>query len=125
MMVDDARGQLEAAALERLVRIGGPEFLVEMIDLFLEHAPQRVETARTAYTAGDMSTVYRAAHSIKSTAANLGARSLQDVAARLEERAAAEDTQGMAPLLDELEGSYQRLRPELEMERDRRKGAGT
>ncbi len=123
-MTEDARDSLEPAALDRLFRIGGQEFVIEMIELFLEHAPQRVEAAGTGFAEGDMSTVYRAAHSLKSTAANLGARSLQDVAARLEERAAAKEVEGMASLLDELKRSYQRLRPELEMERDRRKGAG-
>jgi HPt (histidine-containing phosphotransfer) domain-containing protein len=124
-MAEEGKGQLDPAALDRLLRIGGQEFLIEMIELFLEHAPQRVEAARTGFDEGDMSALYRAAHSLKSTAANLGARSLQDVAARLEESAATGETEGMAPLLDELERSYQRLRSDLEMERDRRKGTGT
>lgn len=125
MSADEATRALDPAALERLFRIGGQEFVVEMIELFLEHAPQRLETARTALDAGDMTAVYRAAHSLKSTAANVGARGLQSAAERAEGRAAAEDAQALSPLLEGMEHHYERVRPELETERDRRKGAGT
>ena len=39
---------IEGAALDRLLRIGGQEFLLEMIDLFLENAPQRIRAAQDA-----------------------------------------------------------------------------
>lgn len=125
-MSPEAAGEvLEDAALDRLLRIGGQGFLVEMIELFLEHAPQRLAVARQSYDAGDLTTVYRAAHSLKSTAGNLGARLLQGCAAQVEERAAAGDAEAIAPLLDEMERRYARVRTDLETERDRRKGAGT
>lgn len=114
---------METAALERLDRIGGREFVLEMIELFLEHAPQRLAAGRSALEAGDLVSVYRAAHSLKSTAANVGARPLQDTAARAESRAAAEDQEALAPLLDEMERRFERVRVELMAERDRRKGA--
>lgn len=116
---------VDAAALERLSRIGGQEFLIEMVELFLEHAPQRLTTANEAYAAGDLKTVYRTAHSLKSTAANIGAARLQSLAAELEERAAAGDAAAAGPMLEELNRRYERVRPELERERDRRKGRGT
>lgn len=123
MSADEGRRVLDPAALERLLRIGGQEFLVEMIELFLEHAPQRLATARAAFEAGETTTLYRAAHSLKSTAGNLGARALQDSAEQAEARAAAEDLEAILPLLDEMEERYERVRSELESERDRRKGA--
>lgn len=113
---------LDTAALERLTRIGGQPFLLEMIELFLEHAPQRLASAREGFAAADYAVVYRAGHSLKSTAGNLGARDLQRVAERLEARAAAEDAPAIGPLLDELDARYDQLRPRLESERDRRKG---
>lgn len=116
---------VDPGALERLNRIGGQEFLVEMIELFLEHSPQRLDAAHEALRDAEVSAVYRAAHSLKSTAANLGASALQAAAARVEDRAAAEDVKSLAPLLDEMNRQYERVRPELEAERDRRKGAGT
>lgn len=116
---------LDPAALERLNRIGGQSFLVEMIDLFLQHAPERLAAAREAFAAGDMKAVYRAAHSLKSTSGNLGARALQATAEQVESRAVAEDAETIPPLLDELDRRYAAVRPELEAERDRRSGNPT
>lgn len=122
--MDETTRVLDPAALERLMRIGGQEFLVEMIELFLEHAPQRLAAARAAFDAGDITAVYRAAHSLKSTAGNLGARALQSVAERAEARAAAEEVGTLPALLDDMNQAYERVRPQLEAERDRRRGAG-
>jgi len=113
---------LDAGALERLDRIGGREFVLEMIDLFLEHSPQRLASGRAAFEAGELNGVYRAAHSLKSTAANLGARALQSTAERAESRAAAGDTEALGPLLDEMERSFERVRLDLTAERSRREG---
>lgn len=125
MRADEAKRVLDPAALERLLRIGGQDFLIEMIELFLEHAPHRLAAARAAFDAGEITTVYRAAHSLKSTAGNLGARALQATAEQAETRAAAEDVEAIPPLLTEMEERYERVRGELETERDRRKSAGT
>ena len=117
------RRVLDDSALARLDRIGGGEFIVEMIELFLENAPIRLANAREAYDAGEPATLYRAVHSLKSTAANLGARSLQRAAEAAEERAKAEDMDALPPLLDDLDRRYEEARTELEAERDRLKGA--
>ena len=113
---------IEGAALDRLLRIGGQEFLLEMIDLFLENAPQRIRAARDAVEAGDADGVYRAAHSLKSTAANLGARPLQRLAERLESRAAEGDVEALPPLVEEVARRYEQVRHRLESERKRRSG---
>ena len=113
---------VETAALERLLRIGGQEFVLEMIDLFLEHAPERIRAATRAAEAGDAQGLYRAAHSLKSTAANLGARGLQGIAEQVEGRAAAKDLGAIPRLLDEMAARYEDVRQRLEAERKRRSG---
>jgi HPt (histidine-containing phosphotransfer) domain-containing protein len=115
---------VQEAALERLVRIGGQTFLIEMIDLFLEHAPQRMRSARTAFAEGDHRSLYRSANSLKSTAGNLGARALQHVAERLEAKAVERDMETIPPLLDEMARRYEDVRDRLEAERRRRSGSG-
>ncbi len=125
MSAPGAEAVLDPGAIERLDRIGGREFVLEMIDLFLEHSPQRLSAGRTAFEGGDMTGVYRAAHSLKSTAANLGARALQSTAEQAESRAAAEDREALAPLLDDMERHFQSARLELIAERSRREGTGT
>ena len=123
MIEAGAEPVLEAAALDRLLRIGGQEFVVEMIELFLENAPERLRAARAAHEQSDHQALYRAAHSLKSTAANLGARRLQHAAERTEARASAKDTVALQPLLDEMNRRYDQVRERLEAERDRRRRA--
>lgn len=115
-------GVVDPAAVERLLRIGGPEFVVEMIDLFLEHAPARTAAARDALEAGDMTALYRAAHSLKSTAANLGARSLQEIAAQVEALAADGDAEAAAPLLAKMAARCDDALSALAAERSRLSG---
>lgn len=113
---------LNAGALDRLLRIGGQDFLLEMIDLFLDNAPQRLATARAALEGGDHPAIYRAAHSLKSTAGNLGAGALQAVSERVEDRASAGDAEALPPLLAEMDRCYEKVRDRLEAERRRRRG---
>ncbi|HEX6309883.1 MAG TPA: Hpt domain-containing protein [Longimicrobiales bacterium] len=80
---------LNAAALERLRRIGGSKLLRDMAVLFLESGPDRVRSLLEGAEAGDAVRVERAAHSLKASAGNLGALRLQEAAAALELGAAA------------------------------------
>lgn len=113
---------VDGAALDRLLRIGGQSFLLEMIRLFLENAPQRLAAARIALEQGDHQGLYRAAHSLKSTAGNLGAHRLQAASERLEARAVAKGPEPLGPLLDEMDRCYEQVRDRLETERRRRRG---
>src|SRR5262249_18736311 len=70
-----------------LDHLGGPAFIVEMIDTFIGQATQAVARMRAAVQADDLVTVARAAHSLKSGAANLGAERLRDAATVLEAEA--------------------------------------
>ena len=115
---------MEAGAIARLDRIGGSGFVIEMIELFLENAPRRLDAARQAYDREDAAALHRAVHSLKSTAANLGARSLQATAESAESRARSEDMDAIPPLLDDLERDYEEAREALEAERDRLRSAG-
>lgn len=116
------RPVVDEQALSRLDRIGGNEFVVEMIELFLENAPQRLRAAREALAGRDVPGLHRAVHSLKSTAANLGARQLQGTAEAAEARASEDDLDALPPLLDDLDRLYEEVRSELTAERDRRKG---
>jgi len=82
---------LDATALARLARLGGESLVARMIAIFLDNAPQRVAAATRAAAAGDAPVVERAAHSLKSMAANIGARRLQDAAEILETGIAMHD----------------------------------
>lgn len=110
---------VDPAAVDRLRRLGGQEFLVEMIDLFLENGPTRLEAVRAGLAAGEAREVHRAAHSLKSTAGNLGGRAVQALSQQIETLAAGGGLEGVAPLVTELETRFDELRERLEQERNR------
>ncbi len=73
-------------ALERIAKLGGKGLVRKMIDAVLDNATQRVESAQQALAAGDHEALGRAAHSLKSSAANVGAARLVALAKEIEER---------------------------------------
>lgn len=109
-----AEDSLNSSALHRLRQLGGDHFLAEMIDLFLEYVPQRIEAALEAERRGDYATVARAGHALKSTAGNLGATSLHTLAVEIEQEAREGQREHIRALLRELECAFERARAGLE-----------
>jgi two-component system, sensor histidine kinase and response regulator len=73
------RAIIERAALDNiraLQRDGMPDLMSKIIHKYLDHAPQLLQNLRTAMAQGDASSVRQAAHSLKSSSANLGANEL-------------------------------------------------
>jgi HPt (histidine-containing phosphotransfer) domain-containing protein len=108
----------DQSALDRLQRFGGPKLLGEMIALFLVAAPERIEAARTAGAEGDVEGAERALHSLKSSAAQLGAMRMQRISEQGEHRARAGTLDGLAPLIEELEQELARVKDWLTTTRD-------
>lgn len=102
----------------RLNKIGGPNFVGQMIDLFLEEAPERLVAAREAEKAGDLEAVANAAHSLKSSARNFGAERLADRAENIEVKVRAKSGEDISALLDGLEQAYAPVKVWLETQRD-------
>jgi HPt (histidine-containing phosphotransfer) domain-containing protein len=70
---------------------GDRELLLELIDVFLEDAPQRIQAVRRALAAHDAEALYRAAHALKGSAGNFGAPDVVSRAIRLEALAREND----------------------------------
>src|SRR5215831_17432468 len=105
---------LDPAALERLQRLGGGAFVAKMIELFVDYAGGKVAAARVAQAAGNLAGVQEAVHPIKSSAGNVGARRVQELALQLEQLA-REGVGGPLPgLLVELENAFAATKAELE-----------
>jgi two-component system, cell cycle response regulator DivK len=66
----------ERAALERLTRFGGTQLMTELVAVYLEDTPKRITTAYNALRSRDTVALAKAAHSIKSSSAQLGAEEL-------------------------------------------------
>jgi HPt (histidine-containing phosphotransfer) domain-containing protein len=80
---------LDRSALLRLERLGGAKLLRQMIGLYLEHGPGRVQAIADGVADRDAAAIERAAHTLKSSAGNLGALRLQHAAEALEAVAAS------------------------------------
>ncbi len=99
----DNEPPIDPAALERIHKIGGAKLVGKIIALFLENAPQRLEAARQGERSGDLAAVEQAVHSLKSSAGNVGATRLQELAATIEELAEKGEADPLPGLLVELE----------------------
>jgi len=83
--VTDVPGEsawVDKTVLSRLIEDIGPEIVGRTIDLFLEQAPARLTAVRDGLRRADLGTTAEALHSIKSSAAMLGAAGLSEVAGR-------------------------------------------
>ena len=72
---------LDMSVVEELLSFsddGDPELLLDLIQMFLDDGPSKVDAVTQGLAAGDFDKMERAAHSLKGSSGNLGARLLQD-----------------------------------------------
>ena len=75
---------IDDAVQARLVRLGGQRLQRRMIEAFLTHTSARAEAIAAAGISGDLQAMEVAAHSLKSSAGNLGAERLRHLCGALE-----------------------------------------
>jgi len=92
---------------------GDQELLAEMVNLFVEDAPNLLATMREAFDRGDMAVLERSAHSLKGAASNLSAQVTAAAAFRLEKDAKNMDAESVKASLAEVERAVGRLLPVL------------
>ena len=105
---------LEQSALDRLKEWGGDKLLGQMIRLFLENAPGRMNQIRAGVDGGDVRESEKGAHSLKSSSANVGAYHLRTIAADMERAAAGGDTAAVVAMLPSLESAFSQAITALE-----------
>src|SRR5882672_2239813 len=106
-------------SMRPLQRAGRPDVIPRVIGLYLSNAPSMMEELQTAVERGETATVYRLAHSLKSSSAMVGALRLSALCKTLEARA-RETQEGAVPDgLPEIEAEYARV-----VEALRKLGAG-
>ncbi len=94
------------------------EFVVEALDDFVKHAPGSLQTMRRALAEGRAEELHRAAHTLKSNSATLGATALRDAARELEAlgKAGRLDETSLAKLAH-IEAEFNRIRPVIQQKR--------
>ena len=109
----------DPAAIERLLKLGGPKFTLEMIDLFGSYGAKKIAEARQARQAGNLAALAEAAHPLRSSAGNVGAVRVQELATQLESSARESKADLAGAQLDELERAFGEARSFLEAEKVR------
>ncbi|MGI8792104.1 MAG: response regulator, partial [Acidimicrobiales bacterium] len=100
---------LDPAKMSELEAIGGSDFVGKIMRLFLTAAPERMEALCSALDAGDADATSRAAHVLRGSAANIGARPLSDACATAEEAARAGDLESAAQAVEQAARQLERV----------------
>src|SRR5262249_52882006 len=101
---------------------GRANLVVEIIDLFLQTTPVRLEGLRDAHRTGDTAGFLSVAHSLKGAAIQLGARGIAELCSRVQTEARGGDVFAARAILEELEEEYQKVSGVLQAERTRLAG---
>jgi len=110
---------LDARALEAIRSLGGtqtPDLLEQIVRLYFESATQLMSAIRAGLAAADNDQIRVAAHTLKSSSANLGAHALAELCKKLELAARANAVSRDAPAWSEVEAEYERVRAALQQE---------
>jgi len=105
---------IDREAWETMKSMTEPAFLVELIDVYLMDSPQLIEQMRIGLATGEVETVRRAAHSLKSNSASFGAMRVADVSRELEMLAKSGTLDGGTSKLAAVEAAYAQFLPVLE-----------
>lgn len=103
---------IDRPTFEELKQMSGDDFIDELIDAFLEDAPNMITNMETALAARDVDSFRRNAHSLKSNANTFGAVQLGLLARELEFMA-REKNLDIGNRLEVLKEAYQNAAEEL------------
>ena len=104
---------LDDDALKNLRDLGGDEFLGEVVDAFLADAPALIATLGSSLDEQNAEELRRAAHTLKSNGATLGAAEFAELCRTLEQRAKDDELDGASELVDRIEEEYRALEEAL------------
>ena len=120
MITGDAVDMDLLNAFEELQSDDGSDLIVELIDLYLDDAPQRILAIREAAVATEWGLLKRAAHNLKGSSANLGVQQVAETCKKLEGLERDHSTNGVEFLLQQMDHEFARASAVLLSERHRR-----
>jgi len=112
---------IDRRVLDALRKLGGSRAKVifaRLIQEYLEDTPERLQAVRDAIVTADADALRQAAHSIRSSSANLGAATFSSYCKDLENLGRSGTTQGAAQQLPTLEAEYAKVKAALQAEID-------
>jgi len=113
---DNLLDQLVILELRNMPPSEGVSMLRELVDLFLESAPQRIAQISQSINDGPMLAFH--AHALKSMGLNLGAKRIVELSQKLEDLGRARNVHDAPALLKELENAFTQTKDQLLALRD-------
>ena len=113
---------IDMAVIEELLSLcedGDPELLLDLIGIFLDDGPAKVQAVIDGVDSGDIEKVERAAHSLKGSSGNLGATFLQEVCEQLQECGRNKDLNAARTVAPQLESAFAEAQGALDALRSR------
>ncbi len=113
---------LDLQVVTALRELGGeddPDLFDDLVETFAIDSPARLDSIEDAVRAGDADALHRAAHGLKSSAANMGARELAETCRHLENLGKDGAVDGAAALVPLARDRYRDALAALERLRDR------
>ncbi len=98
---------------------GNPGIVVDLIDLFLDDLPLQIQTFQDGLQTNDMTLVKRAVHTIKSSAATIGASQLSALSAEIEHMTQLGELKEIAMRRDQFLRVCEQMRADLLIARSR------
>ena len=102
---------LDFKVIEDLRALGeedDPEFFQSVVEQFFEDAPTHIQTIHRAVNEKDILALTSAAHTLKGSARNMGAKPLSELCLLLEEHSREGQITGLGPLLAALDAEFSR-----------------
>jgi HPt (histidine-containing phosphotransfer) domain-containing protein len=112
MTEGDLMPVIDPATFEELKQMSGEDFINELIDAFLDDAPNMIQNMQSALDSKDVESFRRNAHSMKSNANTFGATELGALAKELEFMA-KENNLAIGNRLEVMKEVYDKVAEEL------------
>jgi HPt (histidine-containing phosphotransfer) domain-containing protein len=109
-------GSIDPGALDNirsLQKQDRPNLVGKVINIYLEESPKLLTCLRDAIPGGDTTAMTKAAHSLKSSSANVGASALATLCKELEALGRASSTENAPQLLSGIEAEFERVQVAL------------
>jgi CheY-like chemotaxis protein len=111
--VEETDLSLDAGALQNLRDLGGDDFLREVVEAFLTDAPALIASLRSSLEQQNSEELRRAAHTLKSNGATLGANEFAELCRTVEQQVKAGRLDDLSQLVDRIEQEFPPLQDAL------------
>jgi HPt (histidine-containing phosphotransfer) domain-containing protein len=107
---------IDAFVLESLRALqdeGDSDILIEICEIFFSDTPARISEMRSSLASGDNVVLQRAAHTLKSSSASLGAMKLSELSKELEMKVNSGSVEGAEAQIKKIDDEFLRVKSAL------------